>query len=120
MKMLLARTVIMAAALMVAEALYAEDISGRLTTVDERPIQKALVIVHDASGNVVDVSNTGTSGTFTVRNLTPGTYRITVYSPREGTPPKRAAVTVERGQASTVNLTFGHHALYREAGLFPF
>jgi hypothetical protein len=120
MKTVLALTVVLAAALMAAGSLHAEDISGHLTTVDERPIHKALVIVHNASGEVVDVSNTDRSGAFTVENLEPGTYRITAYSPREGTPPRRTAVTVERGQASTVNLTFGHRAPYRETDLFPF
>jgi hypothetical protein len=108
MKMILALTGILAAALMAVEVLYAEDVS------------KALVVVHDTSGNFVDVSNTDRSGTFTFENLKPGTYRITVYSPRQGTPPQRTAVIVERGKASTVNLTFGHRGPYREAGLLPF
>jgi hypothetical protein len=120
MKMILALTGILAAALMAVEVLYAEDVSGNLTTVDEKPVHKALVVVHDTSGNFVDVSNTDRSGTFTFENLKPGTYRITVYSPRQGTPPQRTAVTVESGKASTVNLTFGHRGPYREAGLLPF
>ena len=67
------------------------SISGTVLTLDNQPLNGAVVKIKDASGGAVTVTKTGTGNTFTASGLKDGTYTIEVTCT---TPKKYKSVTV--------------------------
>lgn len=67
------------------------SISGTVLTLDNQPLNGAVVKIKDANGSAVTVTKTGTGNTFTASGLKDGTYTIEVTCT---TPKKYKGVTV--------------------------
>jgi hypothetical protein len=67
------------------------SINGTVLTLDNQPLNDAVVKITDGNGSAVSVTKTGTGNTFTASGLKDGTYTITITCT---TPKKYKSVTV--------------------------
>jgi hypothetical protein len=84
---------------------HAAELTVQCRLQDERPLQEAPVVVRTAYGENVVTARTGRDGTFTFTNLKPGTYEVTVHSPRRGTPLAQAGIELREGSTSRIDMT---------------
>jgi hypothetical protein len=84
---------------------HAAELTVQCRLFDERPLQEAPVVVRTTHGENVVFARTGPDGTFTFTNLDPGTYEVTVHSPRRGARLVQACVKLREDSASRIDMT---------------
>jgi hypothetical protein len=88
-----------------AHAAHAAELTVQCSLPDERPLKEAPVVVRTTYGEGVVTARTGPDGTFTFRELKPGTYEVTVHSPRRGALLAQAGVELREGRGNRIDIT---------------
>ncbi len=99
---------IISLALLSARAVGAETLSGYVKAArDSRPLQEASVVLEDLQGKNIATVSTDESGRYMVRDIEPGTYKITVFSPMRGERMAEKSMLVKQGQSAVKDFEVG-------------
>lgn len=108
MKKAVATISILSLALLSAGPAGAETLSGYVKAArDSRPLQEARVVLEDLKGKNIATVSTDESGRYMVRDIEPGTYKITVFSPMRGERMAQKSMLVRQGQSAIKDFEVG-------------
>jgi len=82
-------------------------ISGYVkSSIDNKPISKAEIIIRDNIGNDIARTNTDSTGRYLITGLSSGTYKIITFWPEGGSFIKKSDIMVSFGSITSVNIEF--------------